>query len=192
MTYDGDMADPATRVGATLADYCAFEGEPGTRYELFNGEIVAMNQPTIQHGILQMSLGAELIRALDGRCAVVGPIGVYCQATDEAFGPDIVVMCEAARYDPILGRAVMNPSAVFEILSPTTSRIDTHEKLPSYKTIESLREYVLVSQKKRLIQVHRRTKTGWTLEQVSAGTFRVCDAEVSVDAVYERLEKSAT
>ncbi|MBX3227639.1 MAG: Uma2 family endonuclease [Labilithrix sp.] len=184
------MGEPARSLGLGLEEFWAFEGEPDTRYELFGGEILAMNQPTIRHAALQMSLGRELLRALDGRCEVLGPIGVYCEATGEAFGPDVVVICEPAAYDKVRGRALINPSAIFEILSPSTSRIDTHDKLPAYKTIASLSEYVLISQKKKLIQVHRRVKGGWVMDPLSSGSFRVCAAEISVDAVYERIDKS--
>lgn len=184
------MGEPARSLGVTIEDFCAFEGQPGTRYELFGGEIVAMNQPTVRHAALQMSLGRELLRALEGRCDVLGPIGVYCEATGEAFGPDVVVICEPAAYDRVLGRALTNPSAIFEILSPSTSRIDTHDKLPSYKAISSLREYVLVSQAKKLIQVHRRETGSWMMDQLSSGNLSVCGAEISIDAIYDRVETS--
>jgi Uma2 family endonuclease len=184
------MAHPAKRARATLEDFQTFEGAPDTRYELFDGEILAMNQGTLRHGVLQASLMMTLGRELEGRCTLSGPVGVYCEATGDAFGPDLVVLCEPPRFDPVLRRALTNPSAIFESLSPSTSQIDGHEKLHAYKTIASLREYVLVSQKTRLIYVHRRTRSGWAMEELSSGTFLVCDGEISVDAIYERIEKS--
>lgn len=178
------MGQPARAHRATLADFWDFQGSPGTRYELADGEILAMNQPTLRHAELQMALGHELLRALSGRCRVLGPVGVHCEATEEAFGPDVVVLCEPPKYDAILGRALTNPSAVFEILSPSTSQVDAHDKLPGYKSLASLREYVLVSQKKRLVHVHRRTTAGWILEEISSGSFHVCDVDLSLDAIY--------
>lgn len=183
------MGEAAKSAGVTFREYCAFEGDPSTRYELFSGEILAMNQPTLEHAALQMCLGRELLRALGERCQVLGPMGVHCEATGEAFGPDVVVLCDPPAFDRVLGRALTNPTAIFEILSPSTSQVDAHEKLHAYVTIPTLRAYVLVSQKRRLVQIHRRVSAGWLLEEVSSGTFRICDADVSVDAVYEQLDR---
>jgi Uma2 family endonuclease len=74
-----------------------------------------------------------------------------------------------------------------EILSPSTSQVDAHEKLHAYRTIASLDAYILVSQKRRLVQIHRRAGDAWLLEEVSSGTFRVCDADVSLDALYAQI-----
>lgn len=185
------MGAPAKTINVSFREFWDHEGLPGARYELFSGEIVAMNQPSLRHGALQGSLIGELLRALDGRCQVLGPVGVYCEATGDAFGPDVVVICEPAIYDREVGRALTNPSAIVEVLSPGTSRIDTHEKLPAYKTIASLREYILVSQKKRLVQLYRRTSGGWLSEQHSSGPFRVCDGEITVESIYDRVDRSA-
>ncbi|MBX3231552.1 MAG: Uma2 family endonuclease [Labilithrix sp.] len=185
------MGEPAEEIGVSFREFWEYEGLPETRYELFSGEIVAMNQPSLRHGALQGSLIGELMRTLEGRCQVLGPVGVYCEATGDAFGPDVIVLCEPAIYDKEIGRALTNPSAIFEILSPGTSKIDTHEKLPAYKAIPSLREYVLVSQRKRLIQLHRRTSSGWISEQYSSGALRICDGEITVEAIYERVDTSA-
>lgn len=183
------MGEPATSLGVTFAEYCAFEGALGTRYELFNGEILAMNQPTLEHAALQASLALELLKALGGRCQVLGPMGVHCEATGEAFGPDLIVLCDPPSYDRVVGRALTNPSAIVEILSPSTSQVDAHEKLHAYKTITSLQAYVLVSQKRRLVQIHRRVGDAWLLEEVSSGTFRVGDADVTIDAVYAQIAR---
>lgn len=147
-----------------------------------------MNQPSLRHGLLTTTLLGALRAALRDRCTVLGPVGVYCEATDEGFGPDIVVLCEPPRLDPIRGRALVNPRAIIEILSPSTETVDKGDKLHSYRTLEALQEYILVSQEKRFIQVYRRGRDGWLWQDVTAGSFAVCDAAVSIDAVYEGLE----
>ena len=186
------MGRPARQRRVTFEEYSAHEGAPNTRYELFAGEIVAMNQPTFRHAALQVSLAHELVAVLAGRCDVLGPTGVYCAATDEAFGPDLVVVCEPPTFDGKLGRALTNPRAIVEIVSPSTSQVDTIEKLAAYTTIGSLREYVIVSQSRRLVTVYRRSEAGWTIEQLSAGRLVVCDATLSVDSIYDRVDKPAS
>jgi Uma2 family endonuclease len=147
-----------------------------------------MNQPSLRRGLLTATLLSALKSALRDRCTVLGPVGVYCEETDEGFGPDLVVLCEPPRLDCVRGRALVNPRAIIEILSPSTETIDKGDKLHSYRTLASLHEYVLVSQEKRFVQVYRRGRDGWLWQDSTAGSFELCDAAVSLDDVYEGLE----
>ncbi|WXB00308.1 Uma2 family endonuclease [Pendulispora brunnea] len=158
------------------------------RYELFNGRIVAMNQPSGRHAFLMGSLIHRIGNALAGRCRVVGPMGVYIEATDDAFAPDVIVTCEPARYDPIRGRALVNPRALFEILSPSTEHIDKTLKVSRYTQLSSLQEYVLVSQNEKHVQIYRRGPVEWSWQRATSGGFTVCEAEISIDAIYDGID----
>ncbi|MDJ0687936.1 MAG: Uma2 family endonuclease [Xenococcaceae cyanobacterium MO_188.B32] len=59
------------------------------------------------------------------------------------YYPDLVVTCnpqDRKRY------FLTSPCLVIEILSPSTQTTDRREKRINYQTLESLQEYVLVSQ----------------------------------------------
>lgn len=49
-----------------------------------------------------------------------------------------------------------NPVAVFEVVSPTTLRIDTGRKFPEYFRVASIQHYVIVQIDRRLVVHHRR------------------------------------
>lgn len=72
------------------------------------------------------------------------------------------------------------------MLSESTERYDRDGTFQAYKQLRSLREYVLVSQDERQIEVHRRDDAGaWSCEVGRAGaTITVHGAAVAVDAVY--------
>ena len=81
-----------------------------------------------------------------------------------------------------------NPQVVVEVLSPTTERYDREQKRLYYQQIESLREYVLVAQDRRRIEVWRREGDGWVHEVFEAGS-RVrlpsVDYRFGVDELYD-------
>jgi Uma2 family endonuclease len=83
-----------------------------------------------------------------------------------------------------LGQAVTNPSVIIEVLSESTERYDRDGKFQLYKQIASLREYVLVAQHERRIEVFRREQA-WHGEVASPGdAIRSHGAVVEVDRVY--------
>ncbi|WP_394836919.1 Uma2 family endonuclease [Pendulispora rubella] len=177
-----------TRQRVTFAEFCDMTPPDDRRYELFDGRIVAMNQPSGRHAFLTGSLIRTLGNALASRCHVVGPMGIYVEATDDGFAPDVIVTCEPARYDPIRGRALVNPRALFEILSPSTEHIDKTLKVSRYTTLPSLQEYVLVSQNEKHVQIYRRGHDRWTWQRVESGTFAICEAEIPIDAIYGGID----
>ena len=74
-----------------------------------------------------------------------------------------------------------------EVLSSTTEGVDRLDKRLAYQSLSSLREYVLVSQDKREVQVYRRQDQGWDLEVfLDTDTVRLesIDLELSLAEVY--------
>ena len=59
-----------------------------------------------------------------------------------------------------------NPVLIVEVLSRTTEAYDRGEKFLHYRTIESLREYVLVAQDRVLVERFVRSGEFWTLATV--------------------------
>jgi Uma2 family endonuclease len=75
-----------------------------------------------------------------------------------------------------------------EVLSPSTAEYDTEDKRPFYQRLPSVREYVLVAQDRRRVEVWRRPGEDWVLAVYEAGS----RAEVpsigftfAVDELYE-------
>ncbi len=51
------------------------------------------------------------------------------------------------------------PKLIAEVLSPSTEAFDLDEKFEDYQQLETLQEYVLISQDKPQVECHRRTDT---------------------------------
>ena len=79
---------------------------------------------------------------------------------------------------------------IVEVLSAATERLDREEKFQAFRHLESLQEYLLVSQEKRLVEVFRR-ETDWRPEYCGDGDsipVRSVNLDLPVAVVYEDLE----
>jgi Uma2 family endonuclease len=130
------------------------EGREG-RYEFDGVQPVAMTGGTVNHGIIMRNVH----RALDGRlrgsrCQPLGPdVGVATEAGAVRY-PDALVTCGKLNGTD---RLVPGVVVVFEIVSPSSGRVDRIVKLREYAGVESIRRYVVVeSVTSGLLVLHRR------------------------------------
>ena len=83
--------------------------------------------------------------------------------------PDLVILCGPRKIETIHGLELSaNPVVIVEVVSPETETTDRNEKLDEYRSIPTLREYLIVAQ--RSANVTQWTKRGdlWR-ESVAAG-----------------------
>ena len=148
----------------TLEDYLGVEEMSGVRHELVDGQIFAMAGGTPEHAALAASAVVLLGSKLRGKpCRPYGgDLRIRVLATGLATYPDAAVICGEPARDPSSVTHVTNPTVVIEVLSPSTEAYDSSEKREHYQQIEALREYVLVSQHQRRVEVFRRVDSGWT------------------------------
>ena len=96
-------------------------------------------------------------------------------------------MCGTLRSSPDAADVLLNPSIVVEVLSRSTEEYDRGLKWQGYQTLESLTDYVLVSQSVILVEHYQRNSDGsWTYRSAGPGERIVFagGAELAVDAMY--------
>lgn len=87
-------------------------------------------------------------------------------AGDDLLYPDLFVTCDAA--DLRTEQVFPAPTLILEVLSPTTQACDRGLKFMLYRSITSLREYVLVDPDTREVELFRRGAEGlFTLHDLS-------------------------
>lgn len=182
------MVDVA-RKRATYAEYVAIANESSVKYEYVAGDIVAMAGGSVAHARLISRLSAILDRALDGKPCIVLPsdMRVRIRAADRATYPDLFVVCGEPERDPDDDHALINPTVIVEVLSDSSNESDRTDKFAAYRRLGSLREYILVSQRERRIEVYRRDGRRWYLDEAAAGeTARIESLmiELAVDEIY--------
>ena len=177
------------RKRATYAEYVVFAATAPVKHEYIAGEIRAMAGGTIEHGRLMANTSLLLGIALRARPCVVMPadVRVRIRAAERATYPDLHVVCGAVERDPDDELAVVNPTVIVEVLSESTEDGDRGDKFGAYRRLRSLREYVLVSQEERRIDVYTPEGRRWILDEYRSGdrfTLASIDVELAVDDVY--------
>ena len=148
----------------SLDEYFAIEEEALEKHEFRDGDIVAMAGGTESHSLITMNFGGELRDGLKGKpCrAYDSNLRVLVPQTPLYTYPDVFAICGPTQYDPKDPRqkTVTNPRLVVEVLSPSTEAYDRGEKFLRYLGVESLQEYVLVSQHTPRVETYFREEDG--------------------------------
>lgn len=185
------MAQAAPRHSYTLRDYLDVEEVSVVRHELIDGEIVAMAGGTPEHAALAGAILALLGGQLRGQpCRTYSAdLRIRVESTGLATYADASVVCDPVLRDPRSPTHVVNPTVVFEVLSPSTENYDRGEKREHYQQIDSLREYVLLSQETRKIELWSRASsdTAWSYAEYGPGDtveLRSIGCSLDVSEVY--------
>lgn len=160
---------------------------PG-RHELLHGEVVAMSPQRVRHAEAKaaayLSL-REAIRRADLPCRAM-PDGMTVRINAEtAHEPDALVYCGP----PLPGDSVevSEPVVVVEVLSPGTKRVDTGEKFSGYFSLPSVRHYLVVNHRTKVVTHHARgTDTMIQSRIMAAGVLRLDPPglELPVEALF--------
>jgi Uma2 family endonuclease len=106
--------------------------------------------------------------------------------------PDVVALCTTPKLEDAHLDTLLNPAVIIEVLSPSTQAYDRGEKFAHYRTIESLREYILIAQDHARIEQYVRHGEQWVLNEIKdpAGMLQIeaLGCEVHVSEIYDRVE----
>jgi Uma2 family endonuclease len=147
----------------TEAQYLAMERTAETKHEFFDGEIFAMAGANRQHNEIAENLAAQIHMRLDeGPCRTYGSdMRVKVKPTGLYTYPDRVIVCDEPEFEKIEGMdTLLNPLVVFEIMSDTTEEWDRTLKFQHYQRVTTVREYVVISQKRVQVDHYIRQPTG--------------------------------
>jgi len=158
------MAMPAD-LRFTPAEYLALERAAEIKSELIDGHIVAMSGVSREHSLVAINLASHLNRQLEHRpCEVHGSdLRVRVSNTGLYTYPDVSVVCGEPEFEDEHFDTLLNPTVIFEVLSPSTEAYDRGEKFARYRRLASLREYVLVAQDRPRVERFTRQGEAWVL-----------------------------
>lgn len=175
----------------TYADYVALELSSTTKHEFLDGEIYAMAGGSEEHSALAATMLRLLGNAIGERpCrAHTSDLRVYVEDVGLATFPDASVICgPLEQHPPSPVATALNPSVLVEVTSDSSEEYDNGTKRDAYLTIQSLRDYIVVSHRERRVTVYRRDATGsWGSHVAIAGgrtSLESLGTELSVDEIY--------
>ena len=163
------MSSAATKIGFTPQEYLALERKSETRNEYYNGEIFAMAGASREHNLIVANLFRDIGNQLEDRPCESYPshMRVSIEATGLYTYPDVSVVCGEPRFQDREVDTLLNPTVIVEVLSPSTEAYDRGDKFRHYRRIDSLREFVLISQDRMMVERYTRQGKDWVLSDLT-------------------------
>ena len=173
-------------------DYLDIERQSPIRHEYRRGLAYAMTGGTDNHDRITFNF----LKLIDNHFGDPSECRFYSgnvkvNYQDEFYYyPDAFVTCDPRdRHDRYIKRY---PKLIAEVLSPSTKTFDLGEKFDDYQRIESLEEYVLISQECQRVECRRRTSANtWETVIYGAGDrvfLKSIDLEFAITELYRGLD----
>ena len=178
----------------TEDQYLALDRAAEIRSEYFDGEMFAMSGGSMLHARLAVNLLVELKNVLRERDCEAFTSDFRVRVSSKMYTyPDVSVVCGKPTLADAHQDILLNPIAIFEVLSPSTEKYDRGLKLQHYQTIPSLQEYLLVDQNQvRIEQYTRRQDNTWTFRDYRSLDDRLqldsAGVSLSLRAIYDRID----
>lgn len=180
----------------TIEEYLDYERESDERHEFLDGSVYAMAGESPRHSTicfnLYTNIGSQLRK--NKICRGYSPNMKVATNTKGLFSyPDLAIVCGEPKYHDKKGDVLLNPTVIFEVLSPSTESYDRGEKLLRYtNNIESLTDYVLIAQDTPVIEHFSKQADGsWTKNEIEGINARfylpAIQSEIPLTELYENV-----
>lgn len=183
---------PAKRY--TVEEYCALELTSDVKHEYYNGEVFAMTGGSSTHSLISVNIASLLNAAFRQRdCRVYnGDMRVLCPSGLRTY-PDASVVCGPGEFTGDQEYELLNPLLIVEVLSPTTEAYDQGVKLRHYRMIESLKEYVLITQERPAVHQYTKDDAGNWISRIAESLdqsidFPSLDISVPMAEIYAKVD----
>lgn len=185
------MSDRAEIRYMSEQDYLQAEEKSTVKHEYVDGYVFAMAGATQAHSIIGTNLVSAIRSHLRGTgCRVfANDMQVHIESTKTYYYPDVIVTCEPFDAKSVF---ISNPTLIIEILSHSTAAIDRREKLIAYRKIEHLKEYVIIYQDRKRVELYRKTDSHEWESLIIAGhddllleSLPSGDLRISLKTIYE-------
>jgi Uma2 family endonuclease len=179
----------------SIDEYIALDRASDERYEYVNGEAFAMAGGRPEHAVVTRNVIIALAASLRGKlCLALNESQKIATPRTAAYHyPDASVICGDPVRDARDENAFVNPTLLVEVLSPTTADYDRGGKFVHYRSLESLREYLVVDEGARLVEHHERQGDGdtWLMTVRRGGHFalRSIDATLSIADLWVDVDR---
>jgi Uma2 family endonuclease len=181
----------------TAEEYLALERLAEYKSEYFDGVVYAMSGASLSHNKIVANVIIELGQQLRGRPCSVLPSDMKVRMPDSRkfFYPDVSVVCGEPEFHDERSDVLLNPVLIIEVLSESTAAFDRGDKFQAYQQMESLKEYLLISQDKSVVEQYvRQTREVWsytaTVGQESSLYLPSIECTLRLEAVYDKVTEN--
>lgn len=174
----------------TEQEYLELERKSDYKSEFFKGEIFAMSGASNLHNVITVNLISLLVQKLRGKsCQPYGSdMRVHTPINSLYSYPDVSVVCGEKKFLDDKFDTLLNPVFICEVLSKSTADYDTGGKFMRYRSIESLKEYwVLSSLEYRLQKFVKQTNANWLLSETFGMQDSVAIESLGIDVALAEI-----
>jgi Uma2 family endonuclease len=178
----------------TPEEYLTLERAAVYKSEYLNGEIYAMSGGTPNHSEIAVSVGSELRTQLKRTPCHVFSSDLKIKTTSSSLFsyPDVSVICGQPQFHDAHQDVVTNPVVIVEVLSDSTEAYDRGRKFFQYRQIDTLMDYILISQKEPYIDHFTKHQDGrWAVTTVVglSSSLRIAsiDCTLLLSEIYDKI-----
>ncbi len=177
------------------ARYLENESGAELRSEYWDGEVVAMAGGSPVHNRIVRNLIRRLGNLLEGsHCEpFTSETRVHIPRCNSCFYPDASVVCGTIETTDEATETILNPIAIFEVLSPATEAAERGRKFACYRSLSSLECYVLIEQETPAVDLFLRQPDGTWLLLAQTGIENVLPlTAIGITLTFSELYKGIT
>lgn len=155
----------------TQDEYLAFERASLEKHEYYQGEIFDMAGGSLSHSQLQMNFTRETGYFLKGKSCKIhaSELRVHIPLNTLYTYPDAQIICGEIRMLDNAFDTILNPVVIVEILSKSTQSYDRGDKFLLYRSIQSLKEYILIDSLSVKVEHYTRQENeDWVLKEYTS------------------------
>lgn len=178
----------------TIPEFLDMENAATDKHEYYKGEIFAMSGAGGRHNIISVNILALLRNALKGKgCRPYGSdMRVHIPENTLFTYPDVSIICGEMKTITEDKNTAIQPSVIFEILSPSTSNYDRGVKFMLYRAIPSLKDYILVDSQSIHVEHFTINKKGrWQLEEYNKLRDEIVIENLHIQLLLEQVYEDA-
>jgi len=175
----------------TFDEYLEIESKAEFKSEFVNGWMYAMAGASPEHNLITANVVIEIGKQIQRPpCAIYsGDQLLKVLARANGRYPDVTVVCGEPQYhkSPFLN-ALLNPTLLVEVLPPITEahgrnvKVEEYRKAEEYRSIPSLKEYLLIAQSRYHVEHYvRRASNQWLLSEYNGSQNVIRLAAINCD-----------
>lgn len=172
------------------AEYLDWERQAAEKSEYHNGEVFALAGASFVRNRIVGNVLGELKSFLKGKPCDIFPSDLRLSVPDYnvyAY-PDMMIICGEPEFTDGHTDTVTNPAVIFEVLSPSTADYDMGTKFMYYRSIPSLRNYIMIeTTSPKAVLYQRNEQNHWELTDLAEADTAVPVPAISCELPFSEI-----
>lgn len=191
----GDMGEKVLNRRLSIREYLKNEKTAELRHEYHRGEIFAMAGGTRNHGSLGNAINTELNLICRKKSCFPfnGDVKIWIEEYHCFLYPEASVVCGTVVSSQHDTETITNPMLIAEVLSDSSEAYDRGDKFRYYRSLPAFKEYLLIDQKRPVVQVYfRKDENIWEMREVIGLDQRIylqsLESEITMEDLYRNTQ----